>query len=163
MTNKCIAAAVAGAIAVGALAGCENVERGTGVSKTTQTTAVLGAATGGLIAGVAGAGSGWIAFSALGGLLAGGLLGEYLTDDDKNKAGQANANAVQNQSPGERTTWNNPDTGHSGATDVNQEFRDAEGRLCKTFTQTVVVDGQTEQVEGVACKQADGSWMVKNS
>jgi len=27
----------------------------------------------------------------------------------------------------------------------------------------VVVDGQTEQVEGVACKQADGSWMVKNS
>ncbi|MDJ0972617.1 MAG: RT0821/Lpp0805 family surface protein [Kiloniellales bacterium] len=163
MTNKCIATVVAGAMAVGALAGCESVERETGVSKTAQTTAVLGAATGGLIAGVAGAGSGWIAFSALGGLLAGGLLGEYLTDDDKDKAVQANANAVQNQSPGERTTWTNPDTGHRGSTDVNQEFRDAEGRLCKTFTQTVVVEGQTEKVEGVACQQADGSWMIKNS
>ena len=163
MTNRCLAAAAAGAIIVGALAGCENVERGTGVSKTTQTTAVLGAATGGLIAGVAGADSGWIAFSALGGLIAGGLLGEYLTDDDKNKASQANANAVQNQRPGERTTWTNPDTGHSGATDVNQEFRDAEGRRCKTFTQTVVVDRRTEQIEGVACQQPDGSWMIKNS
>ncbi|MCC7046344.1 MAG: hypothetical protein IT562_06495 [Alphaproteobacteria bacterium] len=32
---------------------------------------------------------------------------------------------------------------------------------CRNFTDTFMVDGQQQQVQGVACKQPDGTWKVQ--
>ncbi len=147
-------------VAVLTLGGCTAIERETGLKKETQLGAVLGAATGGLIAGVAGGGAGWIALSTILGGVAGGVIAEVLTEEDKQQAQTAGAYALENQGPGEKTTWENPDSGHSGATAVESTYTDSNGRQCKTFTQTVVVDGKPEEGEGTACRQADGTWTI---
>ena len=57
--------------------------------------------------------------------------------------------------------WENPDSGHGGSVTPTKTYTTTEGTPCREFTQTVTIGGQTEQAYGTACRQADGSWKIK--
>ncbi|WP_404364347.1 glycine zipper domain-containing protein [Marinobacter sp.] len=132
---------MAGAVA---LPGCATQERtGTVVGTTT------GAAAGALIDDEAGA---------LIGALAGGLIGrevgEELDQRDRRKMGQA----LENNPTGRTTTWQNPDTGRSFNFTPTQTYTGGE-RPCREFRMNV--EGQQEDLTGLACRRPDGTWEVE--
>ncbi len=162
MRKRAIPTALVLAAALGAtaLSGCESVERETGVSKGAQTGVLGGAAVGGVIAGIAGASPAWIAGSTILGAVAGGLLGDYLTKDDREQHAQSSYDAFETKDTGGETSWSNPESGNGGTTKIDAVYRTSEGKLCKDFTQTIEADGRSETMRGTTCQEADGTWKV---
>ena len=152
-----VAAVVLGSFVV---AGCDTVERHTGLGSKGQVGAAGGAATGGLIAAAAGANPWWIAGSVILGAIAGGALGDYLDEQDRQHHAHSTYEAIETKKVGGATQWQNPDTGNSGSTEIDAVYQTADGVNCKDFTQTVNADGETHTIEGQACQQTDGSWKV---
>ena len=148
------------AFALVAVSGCAEIERQTGLSTETQTGAAVGAAGGGLIAAAAGASTGWVIASAVLGAVAGGLIADYMTDKDKELAGQTTTAALETQPAGAASTWVNPDSGNSGSVTVNDTFQREDGTPCRNFTQTIEAGGETTSGTGTACRAADGTWEV---
>lgn len=152
---------LAGAVVLAA--GCTQFQETTGLGDKATTGAAVGAATGGVLGAVLGEGSGW----ALGGAILGGLAGAYIGDQmdqrDKELAGQASERAVLAGSAGETAQWDNDESGNSGEVVINDVYTDANGRLCKDFTETVTLDdGTVSRIDGTACQLGDGTWeMVK--
>jgi surface antigen len=147
-------------IALAGTTSCASIERQTGISTDVQTGAAVGAAAGGVIAAVAGANAGWIIAASVLGAVAGGLITDYMTEEDKVMAGDATTDALENQPTGSATTWQNPDSGNSGGTEVTDTYQNTEGEPCRTFTQTVKADGETESGTGTACRSEDGTWKI---
>ncbi|PCI33493.1 MAG: hypothetical protein COB54_04115 [Alphaproteobacteria bacterium] len=59
---------------------------------------------------------------------------------------------------GERIVWN---TGEAeGYVVTTREGRNAEGKTCREFQQSVTISGKTEQAYGTACLQPDGAWKI---
>lgn len=156
--KKIVAAVVVVGLGTSALAGCANVQRQTGLSGGAQTGALTGAAAGGLIAGLAGAHPALIVGSILLGGIAGGLVGDYLTERDRQQHAQSSYDALETQPQGGTTAWNNPDSGNSGSTRITNVYRTSNGTLCKDFEQSISAGGETEIIHGTACQQADGTW-----
>ncbi len=154
-------AAVVG-LAAAPLAGCQSVEERTGVSTEAQGGALGGAAIGGVVAGLAGAHPGWIAASTILGGIAGGALSEFMTSDNAERHAENNVSALNTLGPGQSTSWSDPQSNASGMTTVNSVYT-ANGRTCKTFTETVRTPERTVTQDGTACRQADGTWQVQTA
>ena len=158
--RKATAIVVAAALGATALTGCETVERETGIGKGAQTGALGGAAVGGVISAIAGANPAWIAGSTILGAVAGGLLGDYLSQQDREQHATSSYQAFESQSAGGQMNWTNAETGNNGTTKINRVYRTTEGQLCKDFTQTINAGGQTETINGTTCQAPDGTWKV---
>jgi surface antigen len=61
---------------------------------------------------------------------------------------------------GEPVAWSNPASGHSGTVIPARAYQD-NGNYCREYQQTMVIDGQTQQAFGRACRQPDGSWQIQ--
>jgi surface antigen len=122
-----------------------------------------GAALGGWAGSNVGGGSGKLAATAAGvliGALVGSEIGRTMDDVDKQKAQQAYTQAAS--APiGQTITWNNPNTGNSGAVTPVRDGKSASGEYCREFQQHVTVGGKEEEAYGVACRQPDGSWEIQ--
>ena len=158
--DKLAAAVIVAALGATALAGCESVERETGIGKGAQTGALGGAATGGVIAAIAGANPAWIAGATILGAVTGGLLGDYLSKRDKEQHAQSSYQAFESKQAGGTTAWNNPETGNNGTTKIDSVYRTSGGKLCKDFTQTINAGGKSETMHGTSCQESDGTWKV---
>lgn len=147
---------VSALVLIAGLTGCENSQLG----QKTQIGAVAGAAGGGLIGAAAGGGGAGIAAGVLLGGLLGGGVGYYLDDRDKEALARQTQDSLQNAPNGQVTTWQNPDSTRSGSVTPLNDYRDASGRYCRDFRQTVEVEGRVESAEGTACRNSDGNWVV---
>ncbi|MBT3991403.1 MAG: glycine zipper 2TM domain-containing protein [Rhodospirillaceae bacterium] len=127
---------------------------------------IIGAGLGALAGSQIGSGKGKlaaVAIGALGGAFAGGQLGKSLDDVDRMKAGQTQQTTLENNKDGVSSTWNNPNTGHSGrVTPTNTERVASSGEYCREYEHEITVDGRKEIVKGTACRQPNGSWRVIN-
>lgn len=160
-TGKNVAAAMlVAALGAAPLGGCESVERETGISKGGQTGALGGAATGGVIAGIAGASPAWIAGSVILGAVAGGFLGDYLSKKDKEEHAESSYEAFETEKAGGQTSWKNAESGNNGTTKIDSVYRTSAGKLCKDFTQTINAGGKSETTNGTTCQESDGTWKV---
>lgn len=150
----------AGAIALTAAA-CENSSLG----GTKQTIGTLGgAAAGGLFGAQFGSGSGQLAATAAGALLGafiGSEIGRTMDEVDRQKAESAYQQATT-APVGETISWSNPNTGNSGTVTPTREGQSTTGAYCREFQQTVIIGGKEEQAYGVACRQPDGAWEIRN-
>ena len=73
-----------------------------------------------------------VAIGALGGAFAGGQLGKSLDDVDRMKANQTQQTTLENNKDGVSSTWNNPNTGHSGrVTPRNTQQVASSGEYCR--------------------------------
>lgn len=148
------------AVALVGVSACAQIEQQTGVSTGAQTGAAVGAAAGGLISAAAGADTGWIVAATVLGAVAGGVVGDYMTREDKMMAGKTTNDALESQPTGNTSTWRNPDSGNSGSITVDETYQQADGTPCRKFTQTISAGGQTESGVGTACRAADGTWQI---
>ncbi len=124
--------------------------------------AAAGGAVGGLIASqiFRGSGSGaGIAAGVIAGALLGQSAGKSLDRADRISMQQAQAQAY-NAPIGQQITWNNPQSGNSGAFTPTRAGQGPGGEQCREFQQTIVIGGKTEAGYGVACLQPDGSWKI---
>ena len=121
--------------------------------------AAVGAAIGGMTGGAIGAGVtdredrvvGIIAGTLTGAVL-GGLIGDSMDRADYTCMGQAFEYAGQGQS----VSWTDP----SGASYrvIPGDTYESNGRYCREYTTTAVIEGRLETVKGTACRRPDGSW-----
>jgi surface antigen len=131
-----------------------------GLNKTTGG-AVIGAIGGGLLGGQFGHGNGQLATTAigvLGGALAGAYVGRELDQADRMAMDRTTQRALAQD---RQVAWRNPDTGNSGAVTPLRSYRTQEGRACRDYERTIVVDGHAEPGYATACRNADGVWQVQ--
>jgi surface antigen len=142
------------------LAGCEQIEHQTGISKPAQTGAVGGAAFGGIIAALADANPAWIAASVVLGGVTGGLIGDHLGRKDAETHASNNLGALERLGEGQTERWSNSETGNSGSTTIHRVAHNEDGSICKDYTETVHTREQNVTRDGRACRAAGGGWVV---
>ncbi len=123
--------------------------------------ALLGGTTGAVIGNQFGKGDGNKAAIALGAIIGasvGQAIGASLDQTSRQRVGQSTREALATN---QAITWDNPQNAGGaarGVTRITREGRQADGRLCREYLNTVVIGGQQEQAYGTACRNADGSW-----
>lgn len=147
------------AVSMLSLTACESIQSA-GTKETFG--GVTGAVVGGLLGSKVGGGSGQLWATGVGvllGTLVGSEVGRSLDKADMVYAQRANHEA--HSAPiGEEISWNNPETGNSGAVTAVRDGSDSSGRYCREYQQTIYVGGQQETGYGIACEQPDGSWEI---
>ncbi len=123
--------------------------------------AAVGATAGGLIGAAAGGGTAGIIGGALLGGLAGGALGDKLDQNDRRLAQENYYRSMEYGRTGQSSSWSNPDSGHSGSITPTRTYETPTGP-CRDFKQTIYIDGQAQEGQGTACRQADGTWKIRN-
>ena len=120
---------------------------------------LLGAAAGGLVGSRIGDGRGQLAAVAGGtllGFLIGGTIGRNMDEVDQNCIGQA----LEHAGDGQQIAWSNPQTGTQYQVVPTQTVQRSDGRYCREYTATAVINGRTQNTYGTACRQPDGSWKL---
>jgi len=135
----------------------------TGCENTNQTVGTLGGGALGAWAGsTIGKGRGRV-ISTAGGAVLGALMGSYiggqLDQKDKMQADRTFQNSMEKSKSGQTSTWENPDSGHSGTYRVTNTYEN-KGQNCREFQQTIRIGGKIEEGYGTACRQNDGSWKI---
>jgi len=123
-----------------------------------------GAAIGGIAGGIAGSQIGkgkgrdvaMIAGALLGAAL-GGAVGNSMDQTDVIKTQQALETAPDSSS----VNWNNPNANSYQVTPTST-FQNAQGQNCRDYTTVAIIEGKREEMQGTACRQADGSWKASN-
>jgi surface antigen len=124
----------------------------------------LGAVLGGVVGGVAGSrigkGSGRTVATIAGtviGVIVGRSIGRHMDETDRQCVGQALEHAADRES----VYWRDPDTGTDYAVTPVNTYRHQDGRYCREYTTRAVIGGRKQQVYGDACRQRDGSWVMR--
>lgn len=122
---------------------------------------LLGAAAGGLLGSQFGHGSGKSLMTiagVLGGAMAGGAIGRSMGQPDAACVNQT----LERGQTGQTVAWQNPDNGTTYNVTPVKTYQ-SDGRPCRDYTTTAVIDGQTQTLHGTACRQEDGSWKSLDS
>ena len=136
------------------LAGCE--------SAGTKQIIGAGAAVGGYAGSLIGKDEDRLAATAGGSLLeacVGSEVGKSLDKADQLYQAQATQAALEHNKSGQATTWTNPDSKHSGTVTPVRTVQ-TNGKVCREFTQTVMIEGKQETVTGKACRDQQG-WTLQ--
>lgn len=115
-----------------------------------------GAALGGLVGNQFGGGSGkgiMTLMGVLGGAVAGGYVGRQVDPADS----ACTTRTLENTPTGQTVAWENPDGQKHWVTPTGN-YQGNDGRPCRNFVSQAVIDGQTQQVQGTACRDPDGTW-----
>jgi surface antigen len=150
---------IAAGMLAATLAGCAGDPN---VGPRQQSGAAIGALAGGVLgAAVAGGGTGKTAAGAAIGAVAGGILGgaigQSLDEQDRQRAYEAEMQALEYGDPGAPVGWRSARTGYYG-TVVPGPAYDSRGMRCREYTHTIYIGGRPETARGTACRNPDGSW-----
>jgi surface antigen len=121
---------------------------------------VIGGVLGGVLGSQVGGGAGRtsaIVLGTLAGAAIGGTVGRSMAEVDRLKTAQT----LETVRTGVPTSWRNPDSGNEYLVVPTRSF-DTGGSPCRDYTIDAVVGGKKDKVFGTACRQADGSWQVRN-
>jgi len=122
---------------------------------------LLGAAGGGLAGSQIGDGRGQLAAVAAGtvlGFLLGSNIGRSMDETDA----ACVTRALEHAEDGQDIVWDN------SARDVRYEvtptrtYQRGDGRYCREYTSSAIVNGREQTVYGSACRQPDGSWELQS-
>jgi len=128
------------------------------------TGALLGATAGAVLGSNVGQGKGnvvAIAIGTLAGALFGQEIGRSLDRADRIAMGQNAQYSLEHTRSNETTHWNNPDSGNSGSMTPTRTYQQS-GQYCREYRQEVMVAGKKQNAYGTACRQPDGSWIIRN-
>ena len=126
---------------------------------------LIGAALGGIAGSQIGDGDGQLVAVGVGavlGALMGSEVGRSLDKADELHAARNYQQALETAPTGQTSTWENPDTGHSGTHTPTRTYQSETGQYCREFQQTVTIGGRTEEAYGQACREEDGAWRIVN-
>lgn len=98
----------------------------------------------------------------LGGLI-GGAIGQSLDNMDRMAAQQAEQAALSSAPVGQQITWQGQNSGNYGYTQIDNRGTDNRtGANCAQYTSAIIVNGQQQTAQGVACQLPNGNWQVQN-
>ncbi|MCD6040187.1 MAG: hypothetical protein K0S27_1587 [Gammaproteobacteria bacterium] len=123
---------------------------------------LAGGVAGGLLGSQFGGGAGQlvaIGAGTLAGAYIGNKLGQNMDETDKLKMTQT----LETNAVGQPAYWKNNKTGTSYTVTPTQNVTVHGNRYCREYHTNAVVAGKQQQVYGTACRQADGSWEIKNN
>jgi surface antigen len=83
----------------------------------------------------------------------------FFTDDDVKLATQTMKDALDNQSNGTTSDWNNPRSGNSGSATPTKTFT-KRGMTCRRLKLVNRARGQTGQAVFNFCQQPDRTWKI---
>jgi surface antigen len=156
MSAKRLAAA---ALLSASVAGC-SADSGPKEVGGTAAGTVAGAVVGNVLAGSGNRVAGTVIGAAVGGFL-GNRIGAALDDEDKRRAYAAQMQALETGPSGAPVAWRNPDSGRYGNVVPGPAYQ-ANGASCRSYTQTIYIDGNPQAERGSACRNPDGSWTAVN-
>lgn len=150
------------AIGLTALSLTACAEQGGPITKSQMGTVIgaLGGAAAGSQFGKGSGRTGMIALGTLAGAALGNSLGASLDNADKAAMGNVAQHSFESVPVGQSTQWNNPDSGNYGTFTPTRTIQSPNGQVCREFTQTIVIGGQSQKGYGKACRQQDGSWQI---
>ena len=172
---------------IGGASGAMAYDRGCGSQGDQALGAIAGAVIGGVIGGQFGNDGDDRAIGAVAGALLGGATGASAASggncDDRYAARSYDAyepayqpepvyqgedygyredvysDAFETADPYERVGFDEPGYGR-GYVEPEGQYRDARGRTCRNYTQTIYINGRRQTAEGTACRNRDGSWRI---
>lgn len=160
MKNSLITLAILITASVFLLTACStNTQR-----ENTTVGAVAGAVLGGVAGSAIGAGAGQLVAMGVG-AIAGGLLGGAIGNNMDSTDTQKMHNTLDHNSVRKTSKWknNNSNTKYS-MTPMSQTMSYKGNDHCRKYHSTVTLTGEKQQViDGVACRQTDGSWKAVNA
>ena len=124
---------------------------------------VVGGVGGAIIGSQVGGGTGklvGVAIGTLAGALIGQEVGRSLDRADRVAMENSTHQALEYNQSHHSSTWRNPDTGHSGTTTPIRTYKEPDGRYCREYTQTVLIEGEQHKAYGTACRRPDGNWEI---
>jgi len=83
-----------------------------------------------------------------------------LDGSDRRAAMQALDLALSELADGMTLVWQRPERALAGRIKAISAFRDDRGRICRHVLYSLTLGAYQRQIEGVACKEADGSWSL---
>lgn len=101
-----------------------------------------------------------IAAGTLIGALIGQQIGRELDEADRAAAERTTQGALERVRTGDRSEWENPDSGNSGWVVPTKTWQEDSGRYCREFQTGIIVGGEEQTAYGTACRQPDGSWKI---
>ena len=129
----------------------------------TTTGAVAGAVLGGIAGSAIGAGTGQLVAIGVG-VIAGGLLGGAIGHNMESTDTEKMNNTLTHNAVRKTSKWTNK---HNGAkytmTPMSETMTYNGHHDCRKYHSTVNLDGKQQVVNGVACRQENGSWQAVNS
>lgn len=140
------------------LGGCDSYGHKEGIG--TLAGAALGAWAGSAVSHRGAGGVVAVATGTVIGGIIGNQIGKGLDKADRLEMERAQYRTLEYGRSGERNTWHNPDSGHSGSYEARPAYKTSDGAYCREFTQTVDIGGRKEEAFGKACRQPDGAWKI---
>lgn len=89
-----------------------------------------------------------------------GQLKARLDGSDRVAALQALELALSELEDGVTLVWERPERALSGRIKPVSAFRDDKGRVCRHVVYSLALGGFQRAIEGVACREPDGSWSL---
>jgi len=83
-----------------------------------------------------------------------------LGGSDPTVALQALQMALTELGDGATLAWRLPDSQLRGRVKPKSAFRDETGRICRTLVYALARGANEKQIEGTACREASGRWMI---
>jgi hypothetical protein len=83
-----------------------------------------------------------------------------LDGSDRRAAAQALQLALNELGDGVTLVWRRTDHGLEGRVKPVSAFRDGQGRICRYLVYSLSLGGYRREVEGVACREFDGTWSL---
>jgi len=102
-----------------------------------------------------------IAAGTLLGAALGSSIGESLDKADQMYHEQTAQHALETAKSGTTKRWHNPDSGHSGTVTPINVSQVGDNRYCREYRQSIIVGDRVEEAYGTACRNEDGTWVIK--
>lgn len=144
---------VAVGLVAGTLAGCSTAQE----NPNTVGGAAIGAVAGGVIGQLAGHNTASTLVGAAVGGLIGGTIGNALDQQDRQRAREAETQALEYGNPGAPVSWRG-DSGAYGTIVPGPAYARGGSPKCREFTHTIYINGQPQTARGTACRNPDGTW-----
>lgn len=122
---------------------------------------VLGGAAGGIAGSQVGKGDGKIVAVIGGtiiGYLIGGAIGRTMDEVDQNCIGQI----MEHAEDGQNIIWTNSSRNAAYEVTPATTYKERSGEYCREYTVKAEIGGREQRTYGIACRQPDGSWKIKN-
>ncbi|HTM64147.1 MAG TPA: RT0821/Lpp0805 family surface protein [Gammaproteobacteria bacterium] len=124
--------------------------------------AVAGAVLGGIAGSTIGSGTGQLVAIGVG-AIAGGLLGGAIGSNMDSSDSEKMNNTLEHNSVRKTSKWSNKSTGKQYTMTPMSHTMSYKGNdTCRKYYSTVTMDGKKQAINGIACKQKDGSWQAMN-
>ncbi len=120
---------------------------------------IIGGVVGGVLGSQIGGGRGQT-IATIAGTIAGSMIGRRIGEGMDESDRLNTAAALRDSRTGQGATWVNPDNGTRYTVTPTRTFENS-GAPCREFRVDANVGGEPNQeVNGTACLQSDGSWMI---